>query len=275
MSNILTELTNIGGLQFLKSILLIWVGFLLAKFCSNTSRKLIARYATSQQTMLLQKTIYFIILVLFFVTALQQLGFKLSILLGSAGIATAAIAIAAQTSFSNVISGIFLILEKSFQVGDRIKIGDTTGTVTSIDLLSVKVITANNTLIRIPNENIIKSEITNITHFENRRLDISLTVSHKEDIKAVKKILLQIAKQHSLSLKTPKPEISIQDFSGIGVNLHLSVWTAQKNYEVLKDGLLEKIKEIFAENNIQLSLPQKIIHIADINDLIAKIHQNP
>ena len=81
---------------------------------------------------------------------------------------TGANVFASQTSVSNIISGIFLISEQPFQVGDLIKVGETKGVVLSIDLLSIKLRTFDNQLVRIPNENLIKNELSNITRFPIR-----------------------------------------------------------------------------------------------------------
>lgn len=143
-------------------------------------------------------------------------------------------------------------MEKSFKIGDCIKVGNTIGTISSIDLLSVKILTPNNTLIRIPNETIIKSEITNITRFENRRLDLALKISHEEDLKKAKELLLDIIKKNKLSLKTPLPSISIREIGSAGIYLTLSVWVNQKEHDMLADTLYEEIATAFKEKNIQM-----------------------
>ena len=100
--------------------------------------------------MLLQPGSFYLILCLFLVSALVELGFSLGVLVGTAGILTVAIGFASQTSMSNLISGLFLIGEQSFAVGDIIKIDQITGVVLSIDLLSTKLRTFDNTYVRLP-----------------------------------------------------------------------------------------------------------------------------
>jgi hypothetical protein len=88
--------------------------------------------------------------------ALHQAGLKLGVLPGAAGILTVAIGFASQTSASNLISGLFVIAERPFVVGDIIRVAETTGEVLSVDLLSVKIRTFDNLYVRIPNEGIIR-----------------------------------------------------------------------------------------------------------------------
>lgn len=243
---------HIELVSIVKAIILIIAGLFIANFASKTAVKFGNKYTSASQAALIHKAVYFIVLTLFIIAGLQQLGFKLSVLLGSAGILTAALAFASQTSISNIISGIFLIMEKSFKIGDRIKIGNTSGTVSSIDLLSVKILTANNTLIRIPNETLIKSEITNVTKFENRRLDLTFKISVYDDLSQVKMLLLEAAKKNKLALPSPSPSIAITKIDNNLIWLQLSVWVEQNQYDALSDSLQEGIIVTSKEHHIQL-----------------------
>lgn len=239
-------------LSIAKAIILASGGLFIARFLSKAVNRLVVSYATAQQSMLLQKTIYLTVLTVFIVAALQQLGFKLSVILGSAGIITAAVAIASQTSVSNIISGIFLIIEKPFQLGDEIKVGTTTGRVSSVDLLSVKIITENHTLIRVPNETLIKSEITNMTRFENRRVDIPLKVKNLQEPERIKKALMIAIKATPEALSSPAPTISIQGIDSTGLSLILLIWVKQEDYPQLMDSLFEQITLELHQNQIEL-----------------------
>jgi len=133
------------------------------------------------------------------------MGFQLSVLLGAAGILSVAIGFASQTSASNLISGLFLIGEGPFAIGDFIRVGTTEGEVLSIDLLSVKLRTPDNLFVRIPNEQLIKSEVVNLTRFAIRRLNLAVGVAYKEDIPRVRHILMQVATDNPLCLNEPAP----------------------------------------------------------------------
>ena len=97
--------------------------------------------------------------------------------------------------------------EQSFQVGDLIKIGDTQGLVLSIDLLSIKLRTFDNQLVRIPNEALIKDRVNNLTRFPLRRFDINLGVAYKEDVGHVNKVLSEIARKNTYCLDEPDGKI--------------------------------------------------------------------
>ncbi|MFT6270035.1 MAG: small-conductance mechanosensitive channel [Alphaproteobacteria bacterium] len=124
---------------------------------------------------------------------MKELGFDLSVVLGAAGIFSVAIGFASQTSASNLISGLFLMMERPFSVGDIIRVESTTGEVISIDLLSVKIRTFDNLFVRIPNESRIKTQVTTLTRFPIRRADLQIGIAYKEDIERVKEILNNVA----------------------------------------------------------------------------------
>lgn len=255
-SEIMNGLHTWGLFAFSKAFIIFIVGLFVANLCSKSIYSVAGKYISSQQVMLLRKAVYFTILILFIVAALQELGFRLSVLLGSAGIATAAIAIASQTSISNIISGIFLIMEKSFQVGDQIRMGSTSGTITSIDLLSMKVITADHTLVRIPNETVIKSEIINITRFKQRRLLVPVNISYEKDLEEIKNKLLDIARQQPLVLAEPEPQVIIESLAKSCIVLNLIVWAEQENIVRLRNMLFEQIKQ-------SLFIPQKKVKLSN------------
>ena len=173
-------------LPVIRAVVLMGTGIIVAKIASTTTRRLSAKRLSAHHAQLTRRVIFYTILALFAVMALHQLGFDLSVLLGAAGIFSVAIGFASQTAASNLISGLFLIGEKPFAVKDVVKIGNTTGEVLSIDLLSIKLRTFDNLFVRIPNETVMKAEVTTLTRFPIRRLDLSIGVAYKEDIARVR-----------------------------------------------------------------------------------------
>lgn len=154
------------------------VGYFIAKGVSAAVSKIAQSKLTTHGVFLLKRTVFYTLLGLFTLSALKHIGIDLSILLGAAGIFTVAIGFASQTSASNLISGLFLMIERPFSISDVIKVNDITGEVISIDLLSVKLRTFDNLFVRIPNESMIKSAVTTLTKFPIRRVDLKIGIRH-------------------------------------------------------------------------------------------------
>jgi small-conductance mechanosensitive channel len=242
-------------LKIIRVVIILAAGFIFLKIVNFSIGKAVKKRFSQQTRMLIKKAVFYSGAFIIFVTVLRQLGFKLTALLGAAGIVGIAVGFASQTSVSNIISGLFLISEKPFAVGDAIKAGGTTGIILSIDLLSVKVRTHDNMYIRIPNEQLIKSEVTTITKFPIRRLNIDISVAYKEDLARVKEILLDIARNNPYCLDNPEPLFVIKEFGDHGIELMLGAWFSKTDYLALKNSIMQEIKERFDKENIEIPFP--------------------
>ncbi len=226
---------------------------------------------SKQQAMLVRRVTIALGIFLILITSFHELGFSLTPLLGAAGILSVALGFASQTSVSNIISGLFLMGEQPFTVGDVIKISDITGEILSIDLLSIKLRTLDNKFIRIPNEAIIKSQVINITRFPIRRVDITLSVGYREDLSRIRELLFKITYDNQLALAEPEPVMVIAGLGDSGINLTLMVWGKKQDFMNLKNQLYERIKNQFQNSNIEIPFPQRHLHLnLDPQTILAK-----
>lgn len=253
------------GVQVLRALLLLLGGVLLARLLSRTVLHPWARKLGPHHRKLAQRAIYYLVLSLFAVAALRELGFDLSVLLGAAGIFTVALGFASQTSASNLISGLFLLAEQAFSLGDVIKVGDTTGEVIGIDLLSVKLRTFDNLFVRLPNETVIKSQVTNLTRFPIRRLDVQVGVAYKEDIGRVQEVLRQVAEDNPLCLEEPAPLFIFLGFGDSALNLQFSVWSRKESFLDLRNSIYREIKEAFDVAGIEIPFPHRTLYAGSVS----------
>lgn len=266
----LPELSNLFTVDNLKvlvrTVVLVVAGFVVAKLLSRGFARLVERELDVRRATLLRRGTYYSVLTLFLVAALHQLGFNLAVLLGAAGVLSVAIGFASQTSASNIISGLFLIAEQPFDVGDVINIGNTTGEVLSIDLMSVKLRTYDNLFVRIPNESLIKSEVKTLTKFPIRRLDLQVGVAYKEDLEQVREILLDLADRNPLSLDEPKPLIIFQGFGDSSMNVQFSVWAKRENFLEIRNRIPEEVKAAFDEAGVEIPFPHRSLYTGSVTE---------
>jgi small-conductance mechanosensitive channel len=248
--------------HMLKAAILLLAGFIVASMASRAVVRFFSNNFSQHHIVLFKRLVYWLILALFVASALKQLGFSLSVLLGAAGVLSVAIGFASQTSASNLISGLFLIGEQPFQLGDTIKVGNTTGEVLSIDLLSVKLRTFDNLFVRIPNETLIKTEVTNLTRFPIRRFDLLLGVAYKEQIARVRKVLMEVADKNPLCLDEPGPMFLFLGFGDSALNIQFSVWSKRENFRDLRNSLQEEVKLAFEHAGIEIPYPHRSIIIS-------------
>ena len=194
------------------------------------------------------------------ITILQECGFNVTALLGAAGVLGVAIGFASQTSISNIISGFFLLLERPFSIGDSIKSGEITGIVESIDLLSIRIRTTDNKLVRLPNEVVLKHHLTNLTYYPIKRVDILLSVPYSENIQQCTSIAQQAAASNPLFLTNPSPVIMVQKVAQhectaeMRLFFSLRVWIDTKHFNSAPALLMQKLKEEYDKNNIRITV---------------------
>ncbi|MDX1513053.1 MAG: mechanosensitive ion channel family protein [Gammaproteobacteria bacterium] len=251
---------------FVRAGIFVIAGFVLARLAVILCVRFLGPHTDQHRLMIARRLAYYLVLVLFLVSALYELGFSLGVLLGAAGVLSVAIGFASQTSASNLISGLFLLGERPFGVGDTIRIGTTTGEVMSIDLLSVKLRTFDNLFVRIPNESVIKSEVTTLTKYPIRRYDIQIGIAYKEDITRAREVLMQVADRNPLCLEEPKPLFIFLGFGDSALNLQFSVWTARENFLILRNGIQEEIKQAFDAAGIEIPFPHRTLYAGSVTD---------
>jgi len=239
----------------IQAVLLFIVGFIVARLVSGAIVNLVKHKMTVHGQLLLKRSIFYGILVLVSISALDNIGIDLSILLGAAGVFTVALGFASQTSASNLISGLFLMIERPFSITDVIKVNDITGEVISIDLLSVKLRTFDNLFVRIPNESMIKSAVTTLTKYPIRRADLKIGIAYKEDIERVRTILLDIAEKNLICLVEPAPVFILTGFGSSSVDIQFSVWARRENFLTLKNTMYMEIKKTFDQQGIEIPFP--------------------
>jgi small-conductance mechanosensitive channel len=249
-----------GLKNLLRAGLVIITGIPLTLIISNWTRRLVEHRYSAQQGMVAGKVILYLGFLIILVTVLMELGFSLAPLLGAAGIMGIALGFAAQTSVSNVISGFFLMAERPFVVGDLVEVGTTMGRVLSIDMLSVKLRTFDNRFVRIPNENLVKTEFINLTRFPIRRADITVGVAYKEDVEMVREILMQVARDHPMVLMEPEPQFHFMDYGASSLDFLFGVWARTDHYFQVRNEVREEIKRRFDAQGIEIPFPHRTLY---------------
>jgi len=173
--------------------------------------------------------------------------------------------IAMQQTISNIANSFLLAVDRPFEVGDRIEIDETIGTVVSIGVLSTKVLDRDERLVIIPNNTIVESDIINHARgggggiASRKSLVIDIGVSYDEDIDHVKYTLLELARESPHCLKSPEPRVLVNELDEFTKNFRLFAWVENYNEEfVAKDWILKSIDENFKSEGISISFPTEI-----------------
>lgn len=256
-------ISKINYIAIGRFILIFIIGFLLIRVLRFIIRKILTRTMNKQTLMLVNKFITYSGYAVLIIILMAEAGIELTAILGAAGILGLAIGVASQKSLGNIISGLFLVAEKSFEIGDVVKVGDKVGVVYSVDFLAIMLKTFDNLLIRIPNETLISAEITNITRFPIRRLDLFISVSYQDNLKKVMKLLGEIAHENTLCLDEPNPFILLKEFCDSGISIQFGIWFEKANYVEVRNSVVLEIKERFEKEGITIPYPHVTLYYGE------------
>ena len=246
------------------SILVFWGVYRLIRLIvkKTTVKKLDPRVSKS-----ISRIISYVFYVLIVMYIMGLLGIDLAAIWGAMGIAGVAIGFAAQTTVSNLISGIFIVTEKAIKFGDFIELDGVSGTVERIGLLSIRVKTLDNQLIRIPSSSVINAKLKNFSSYEYRRYVFEVSVDYSTDLDKAHEVLKGVPAKCSLAITdkpdyAPKAVLTTCMDSGIGMNL--VVWCERPNFLDLKSQVCKEVVKAFQENDI--NIPFNRVDVSMLSD---------
>ena len=203
------------------------------------------------------------------VLALDVLGINVMPFIAGAGVAGIAIGFAAKDTLSNLIAGVLLIIDRPFEVGDRIEVWSAPagsaswGDVIDIGLRATKIKTTDNIVIIIPNNEIMMRDIVNYTIISTKiRVRINVGIAYDADIEKAKEIIIDVAKSVDWISKTPAPKVVVRNFGESSVDLQLRVWIddARKRMDTISH-VTDKIKTAFDQQGVEIPYPKRDITI--------------
>ena len=152
--------------------------------------------------------------------------------------------------------------EGSIHVGDTIIVGDVTGIVDEVKLLSVRVHTYDNQMVRIPNSTIIGSNLTNNSYHNKRRLTLKVGVDYSTDMRTALETLKKAPALCPTVLSDPAPAVWFDGFADSSINLVVAVWFKPVDFLQTKNDLYIAIKQVLDEANISIPFNQLDVHMS-------------
>jgi small-conductance mechanosensitive channel len=203
------------------------------------------------------------------ILALDVLGLNIMPFIAGAGVAGIAIGFAAKDTLSNLIAGVLLIIDRPFEVGDRIEVWSapansaTWGDVLDIGLRATKIRTTDNIVIVIPNNEIMRRDIINYTTItEEIRVRVPIGVAYDADIEKAKEIITAVSLELDWVLKDPAPKVVVKSFGDSAVNLEARVWIRdpRKRMDTISS-ISDRVKERFTRDGIEIPYPKRDVYI--------------
>ena len=195
--------------------------------------------------------------------ALPSFDIDVSQLLVIGGTVGLIIAFASQKIVSNLGSGAFLLVERPVKIGDTISVGTTQGTVHQIRVLSTIIKTFEGVYVRIPNETIFNSEITNFVASPARRFEYRVSIAYRADAAAAIAAISELLANHPFVLKNPAPSVYVDSLADSGVEIMVRIWAPSKVWWSVRTEMLERIKQLLDGMGIEIPFPQRVITFAN------------
>ncbi|NAY90331.1 mechanosensitive ion channel [Muricauda sp. JGD-17] len=247
-------------------LLLLIVSIVVTKFLLQWLRYLFTRKMEPEDKQKFTSVFKFINYMIYLVVVLVSLsaaGIDITLIITASAALFVGLGLALQEFFKDILGGIFIILDKSLQVGDVVDVDGKVGKVFQIKLRTTRAITRDDKIIIIPNHKFISDIMYNYTqNHKTTREKVTLGVAYGSDVELVTQILEQVAKEQRQVLKTPKPFVLFDDFGDSALVFSLNFYTNDSFGDPkIKSELRYKINSKFKENNIKIPFPQRDVHL--------------
>jgi small-conductance mechanosensitive channel len=260
---------NVTLIDLLVVVLILVVAVLIGKAIALNLRRSLKDKVKKEHLRSITKVIYTIIMVFAFILILPILGIDPSGLLVAAGFLGLVIGLASQSVIGNLVAGIFLVVERPLKVGDQVDVEGKMGYVEDVRIMSTIIRTYDGVFVRIPNEKVFTTNISNLVTHVARRLEYVVGIRYRDDADKAVAIIKDIIDKHPITLKNPQPNVYVRELGNSSVDIMVRFWVPSPEWYPVRRELLWKIKTTLEENDIFVPFPQREVWFK--NELESKI----
>jgi len=252
------------GIQFgpkmLAALLVMVVGFFAARWIAGIFQRWVGKLELEPPVrLLLVRVVRVVVMAMFAVLAVQQLGFELMPLIAGLGVAGAGIAFALQGVLGNLFAGLTIIFTKPFRVGEYVSMIGVEGRVETIELFSTKLSHPDLSTVVVPNRKIVGEILHN--YGKIRQLDVVVSVAYSTDLNAALAAVNAVLLQNARILSDPTPVVRIRMLADSSINIEVKPWVNVPDYGPAGGEVNKAIVEEFRARNISIPLPQREVRL--------------
>lgn len=206
---------------------------------------------------------------LLIISVISYLGIPMTSFVALLGAAGLAIGMAFSGTLQNFAGGIILLVLKPFKVGDFIEAQGFAGTVKEIQIFNTFMLTPDNKAVIIPNGGLATGALINYSKMEQRRVDLTFSISYSDSMEKAKEIIRGVVARHDKVLMEPEPVVKVMKLADSSVDIVCRIWVNTPDYWDLYFFMIENVKNEFDKNDITIPFPQRELHVAggDIKSL--------
>ena len=256
------------AIEIVLALIFFFLGRIMIKWIRKLVRKMLEKSNVDKGVeTFVDSLLKFMLYGILLFTIATKFGFdtaSVAALIASAGVA---VGLAVQGSLSNFAGGILILLLKPFVVGDYIiedNHGDE-GTVKEIQLFYTKLLTVDNRTVVIPNGMLTNNSLTNVTHMDERKLELKVSISYESDLLKAKAVLADLIQKESRIMQDKEHRIFVDELGDDGVILGMRCWVSTEDYWNVRWDMLEEIKLTFDRESIVIPYRQMNVRIQESN----------
>jgi small conductance mechanosensitive channel len=244
-------------------VLILLITLILAKFVARLTNWLLERRVRLSKLAenLISRMIKNVILAIGLAVALTALEIDITPILAAIGAAGFIIGFALQGTLSNFASGLMILINRPFDIGNVVTAGGVTGKIHQMNLVSTTFRTFDNQTIHVPNNTIWGDVITNITANDTRRVDLEFGIGYDDDFEQAERIIREAVESHPLVLAEPAPEVVMHALADSSVNIVCRPWAKTSDWWTVKTEITREIKRRFDQAGISIPFPQRDVHV--------------
>ena len=248
------------GPKLVVAIIILVAGYTVGRWVGAMLERLLVRFKLEAPIRsLLVRIAQLVVISLFAIMALQNLGVELLPLIAGLGVAGAGVALAMQGLLGNVVAGLTIIFTQPFHVGDYLSIADEEGEVLDISLFSTTLGHTDRSKVLIPNRKIVGEILHN--YGKIRQLDLKVGVSYGTDVDRVMRVIDEILHANPRVLQDPAAVFGIERLADFSVAISINPWVSVSDYVAAGNEINKAILETFRERNIDIPFPQREVRM--------------
>ena len=260
--------TEIEVLTLVVTILIITIGISVATIVKLTITRLLGKYIPDPTEILIKRILYWGIIAVTVFSAFGNLGVDFTGVLLAGGIIGIVIGFATQSIVANLISGIFLQLDRAVKIGDPVEVVDmgVSGIMKEITAFSTRIRRWDGVLIRIPNDKIFTSQLRNFYGHIARRVEVTVGIAYKEDASAAIQLIQDMASRNPKIFAEPAPQVMVWELADSSVNILTKVWTVSQEWFPVRIEIMGLLKDLLDNAGIEIPFPHRTLWFGESKD---------
>jgi small conductance mechanosensitive channel len=248
------------GPKVLTAILILIAGAFIANWCARAVARGLHRFELEPPLQILLTRLVRVLLVgVFLIMALQNLGVELLPLIAGLGVAGAGIALATQGVLSNVVAGLTIIFTKPYRVGEYISVVGVEGAVAAISLFSTVLTHADRSRIVVPNRKVVGEILQNFGHI--RQAEVLVGIAYDSDLSSALDAIREVVGRNPRVLADPKPVVQVNLLADSAVQIAIRPWVAVTDYSAISGEINLSVAEDLRKRGIVMPVPQREVRL--------------